>query len=101
MQSFGFSLPLTLSTLVTYAVLFFAEGFRSKKDFIAVGNLFYLDKPQGKPSISNDWGVELLFSLGSKIVGYFSDWIFTPMAIKNEDHGSRLVSNVWKISECL
>ena len=48
MQSFGFSLPLTLSTLVTYIVLFFVHGFTNKKDIIAIGNLFYLDKPQGK-----------------------------------------------------
>lgn len=47
MQSLGFSLPLTLSTLVAYIVLFFTQGFTSKKDIIALGNLFYLDKPQG------------------------------------------------------
>ena len=47
MQSFGFSLPLTLSTLLAYIVLFFGQGFRSKIDFMTVGNLFYLDKPQG------------------------------------------------------
>jgi hypothetical protein len=48
MQSFGFSLPLTLSTLVAYIVLFFVQGFTNKKEIIAIGNLFYLDKPQGK-----------------------------------------------------
>jgi len=48
MQSFGFSLPLTLSTLVAYIVLFFVQGFKNKKDIIAIGHLFYLDKPQGK-----------------------------------------------------
>lgn len=48
MQSCGFSLPLTLSTLVAYIVLFFAQGFKNKRDFIAVGHLFYLDKPQGE-----------------------------------------------------
>jgi hypothetical protein len=47
MQSFGFSLPLTLSTLVAYIILFFAQGYTNKKDFIGIGNLFYLDKPQG------------------------------------------------------
>lgn len=47
MQSFGFSLPLTLSTLVAYIVLFFAQGFMNKKE-IALGQLFSLDKPQGK-----------------------------------------------------
>ncbi|UJR10460.1 hypothetical protein I4U23_014664 [Adineta vaga] len=46
MQSFGFSLPLTLSTLIAYIVLFFSQGFKSKKDIIALGHLFYLDKPQ-------------------------------------------------------
>jgi hypothetical protein len=51
MQSFGFSLPLTLSTLIAYIVLFFVQGFKNKKDIIAIGHLFYLDKPQGK---SND-----------------------------------------------
>ncbi|CAF3403020.1 unnamed protein product [Rotaria socialis] len=46
MQSFGFSLPLTLSTLIAYIVLFFAQGFKNKKDIIGIGHLFYLDKPQ-------------------------------------------------------
>ncbi|CAF1299639.1 unnamed protein product [Rotaria sp. Silwood1] len=46
MQSFGFSLPLALSTLVAYIVLFFAQGFKNKKEIIAIGHLFYLDKPQ-------------------------------------------------------
>jgi K+-transporting ATPase c subunit len=48
MQSCGFSLPLTLSTLVAYVILFFVQGFTYKRDFIAIGQLFYLDKPQGK-----------------------------------------------------
>lgn len=47
MQSFGFSLPLTLSTLVAYIVLFFAQGFQNKKE-IVIGRLFSLDKPQSK-----------------------------------------------------
>ena len=45
MQCFGFSLPLTMSTLVAYIILFFTQGFT--KDLITIGNLFYLDKPQG------------------------------------------------------
>ncbi|CAF4145314.1 unnamed protein product, partial [Rotaria sp. Silwood1] len=44
----GFSLPLALSTLVAYIVLFFAQGFKNKKEIIAIGHLFYLDKPQGR-----------------------------------------------------
>jgi len=48
MQSFGFSLPLTLSTLVAYILLFFVQGFKSKTVIISLGNLFYLDKPQGR-----------------------------------------------------
>ncbi len=48
MQSFGFSLPLTMSTLVAYMILFFTQGFTNKNDSIAIGHLFYLDKPQGK-----------------------------------------------------
>ena len=36
-----------MATLVTYIVLFFAQGFKYKKDIIAVGHLFFLDKPQG------------------------------------------------------
>jgi hypothetical protein len=47
MQCFGFALPLTMSTLVAYIILFFTQGFTNKKDVIAIGNLFYLDKPQG------------------------------------------------------
>jgi hypothetical protein len=46
MQSFGFSLPLTMSTLVTYIILFFTQGLT--KDAILIGELFYLDKPQGR-----------------------------------------------------
>ncbi|CAF2375628.1 unnamed protein product [Rotaria sp. Silwood2] len=46
MQSFGFSLPLTLSTLIAYIILFFVQGFKNRKDIIAIGHLFYLDKPQ-------------------------------------------------------
>jgi hypothetical protein len=37
-----------MSTLVTYIVLFFAQGFTNKKHVISVGHLFYLDKPQGR-----------------------------------------------------
>ncbi|CAF0791818.1 unnamed protein product [Didymodactylos carnosus] len=44
MQCFGFSLPLTISSLVTYSVLFFVNGFNT--DIIPVGRLFYVDKPQ-------------------------------------------------------
>ena len=47
MQCFGFSLPLTMSTLVAYIILFFTQGFTNKKDTIILGHLFYLDKPQG------------------------------------------------------
>lgn len=47
MQCFGFSLPLTMATLVTYMILFFTQGFTNTKDIIAIGNLFHLDKPQG------------------------------------------------------
>ena len=46
MQCFGFSLPLTMSTLVAYIILFFTQGL--KKDAIEIGQLFYLDKPQGR-----------------------------------------------------
>ncbi|CAF0891844.1 unnamed protein product [Rotaria sp. Silwood1] len=46
MQSFSFSLPLTLSTLIAYIILFFVQGFKNRKDIIAIGHLFYLDKPQ-------------------------------------------------------
>jgi hypothetical protein len=45
MQCVGFSLPLTMSTLVAYMILFFTQGLT--KDSIAIGHLFYLDKPQG------------------------------------------------------
>jgi hypothetical protein len=51
MQSFGFSLPLTMSTLIAYIVLFFTQGFNYKKEIIDLGRLFYLDKPQGKEKI--------------------------------------------------
>ncbi|CAF1379835.1 unnamed protein product [Adineta ricciae] len=46
MQCFGFSLPLTMSTLIAYIILFFTHGFTNKKDIIVVGQFFYLDKPQ-------------------------------------------------------
>lgn len=44
MQCVGFALPLTMSTLVAYIILFFTQGFTNQ---ISIGHLFYLDKPQG------------------------------------------------------
>lgn len=53
MQCFGFSLPLTMSTLVTYIILFFTQGLT--KQTISMGDFFRLDKPQGK---GKDFGEE-------------------------------------------
>lgn len=92
MQSFGFSLPLTLSTLITYIVLFFAQGFNNK-DSITVGHIFYLDKPQGKLNSSIfESHCSLLHSTWFKTSKYIFNWIFTFMVIKNENNKSCLVS---------
>lgn len=86
MQSFGFSLPLTLSTLIAYIILFFTQGFINTKDIITIGHLFYLDKPQGKCSnlyIFKSIIDERFFSkiaLGSKLlivslIGFLILWL--------------------------
>jgi hypothetical protein len=62
MQCFGFSLPLTMSTLIAYIVLFFTQGITYKNEIISIGRLFYLDKPQGKKKmIENKIKICLLF----------------------------------------
>ncbi|CAF1323989.1 unnamed protein product [Adineta steineri] len=65
MQCFGFSLPLTMSTLVAYIVLFFTQGYTNKKDTISLGHLFYLDKPQAL-------GSKLLIT---SLIGFLILWL--------------------------
>ena len=81
MQSFGFSFPLTVSTLVAYIVLFFVQGYENTKDIVAIGHLFYLEKPQGKQlsSIRNQ-STDYFLALGSKLliislIGFLLLWL--------------------------
>jgi hypothetical protein len=105
MQSFGFSLPLTMSTLVTYIILFFTQGLT--KDAILIGELFYLDKPQGreKEGFSEKkrerWLFLILLSTWFKTFNDFFNWIFISMVIENENNKSCLVSNIRTISNDL
>jgi hypothetical protein len=95
MQCFGFSLPLIMSTLVAYIILFFTQGFT--KETISIGHFFYLDKPQG---MKKDFrGKEndcfgFIFSTWIKTFDYFFNWIFDSLVIKNENNKSCLVSNI-------
>ena len=84
MQCCGFSLPLTLSTLVTYIILFFAQGYPKSKDIIAIGHLFYLDKPQGRVEMTEQsrcWNqLNFCLALGPKLlvislIGFLVLWL--------------------------
>lgn len=96
MQCCGFSLPLTMATLVTYIILFFAPGYNKDKDIIAIGHLFYLDKPQGTLSKARGESlfvaIELIFSSRSKATDRFVDRILDLVVVENEDHQPCLVS---------
>ena len=95
MQCFGFSLPLTMSTLIAYIILFFTHGFTNKKDIIVVGQFFYLDKPQGKSTLKRMKSILFVsHSTGFEIVGNIFDWISGSLAIKNENNKSCVVSNI-------
>ncbi len=104
MQCFGFSLPLTMSTLVAYIILFFTQGFTNKKDIIAIGHLFYLDKPQGKKINKNRSSKNkrnCFLSTRFKTFNYFINWIFNSMVVKNENSQPCLVSHIRTISHDL
>ncbi len=93
-----------MSTLVAYIILFFTQGFTNKKDIIAIGHLFYLDKPQGKKINKKDLRKinEIVFlSTRFKTFNYFINWIFNSMVVKNENSQPCLVSHIRTISHDL